>query len=140
MATVFAGLGLNQLGNESSYMKSGGSGIDPLSYMAGYALDKLTGGSDYGKQMMGQKPVAPTTPSSGAGLTQPTMQGGISPYAPTTGLSTPKAAIDPNTFTPIAGVDQQYPTYDFSTNNSNIGFNSSSPALNAWAIHSSGAR
>lgn len=137
MASAFSGLGLGQLGNESSYMKSGGSGIDPLSYMAGYALDKLTGGSDYGKQMMGQKPVAPT--STGAGLTQPTVQGGLSPYAPTTGLSVPKSAVDPNTFTPIAGVDVKYPTYDFSQNNLVSGFNSSSPALNAWANHSLGA-
>jgi hypothetical protein len=137
MATnPFANLGLSQIGNESSYISKGGSGVDPLSYMAGYALEKITGGSEIGKQMMG----AAKPPSSMPGLTQPTIQGGMAAYNPTYGMSVPKSPIDPNTITPINGIDNQYPTYDFSLNNTQSGFNHISPALSYWDSHSQGAK
>ena len=132
----FSYVGLGQFGNESSYISRGGSGVDPLSYMAGYALDKLTGGSDMGKKMMGAaKPPAPMS-----GLTQPTIQGGLAPYNPTYGLAAPKSSIDPNTFTSINGLDKQYPTYDFSSNNTQPGFQHTNSALSYWDNHSQGAK
>lgn len=46
-----------------SFQKAAGGQFNPLMYAAGYALDKLGGGSDMSQKMMGQsapRPVAPT--------------------------------------------------------------------------------
>jgi len=132
----FSGAGLNQFGNESSYISKSGSGVDPLSYMVGYALDKISGGSSIGKEMMG----AAKPPTSMPGLTQPTVQGGLAPYNPTYGLTAPKSQIDPSTITPIGSIDKQYPTYDFSSNNAATNLSNISPALSFWNDHSKGAQ
>jgi hypothetical protein len=136
----FSGAGLGQFGNESSYFSKGGSGVDPLSYMAGYALDKLTGGSDMGKKMMGSS-------SSMPGLTQP-VQGGMSPYNSTYGLSAPKTGIDPNTFTPIYPAYKPMEIRDYYSNNLGLGaannvqpnVDNVNPALSIWDTHVQGGQ
>ena len=134
MASPFADAGLGQFGKESQYFSKGGSGVDPLSYMAGYALDKLTGGSEMGQKMMGMAPVPPT-----GGLTQPTVTPGLS--VPSSGFSTglsasaPRSGVDPNTFVSVGGFPTTYPTYDFSQSPQAANLNNLSPALASWSSH-----
>ena len=132
MASPFADAGLGQFGKESQYFSKGGSGVDPLSYMAGYALNKLTGGSEMGQKMMGMAPVPPT-----AGLTQPTAAPGLSVPSQgfTSGLSAPKSAVDPNTFVSVGGFPTTYPTYDFTQSPQLANLNNLSPALASWSSH-----
>ena len=123
---------MGQFGKESQYFPKGGSGVDPLSYMVGYALNKLPGGSDMGQKMMGMAPVAPPT----AGLTQPTAAPGLSVPSQgfSNGLSAPRSAIDPNTFVSVGGVPTTYPTYDFSAN-PEMNMLNKAPALASWSSH-----
>jgi hypothetical protein len=136
MASPFANAGMSQFGSESKYMPAAGSsgagGFDPLSYMAGYALDKLTGGSEMGQKMMGMGSVPPP-----GGLTHPTAAPGLS--VPSQGFSnglsaTPRSAIDPNTFVSVGGFPTIYPTYDFSAN-PEMNMLNKAPALASWSSH-----
>tara|TARA_R110000868_G_scaffold114627_1_gene306912 strand:- start:2103 stop:2522 length:420 start_codon:yes stop_codon:yes gene_type:complete len=132
MASPFENAGMGQFGKESQYFSKDGSGVSPLSYMAGYALDKFTGGSEMGQKMMGMAPVPPTP-----GMTQPTLPPGLSVPSSgfANGLAAPRSGVDPNTFVSIGGLPTTYPTYDFSSTQQTANFNNLSPALASWSSH-----
>lgn len=54
-----------------SFMKAAAGQFNPLMYAAGYALDKLGGGSDMSQKMMGNAVPPPTQSALGQGLSMP---------------------------------------------------------------------
>ena len=131
MASPFADAGLSQFGKESQYFSKDGSGVNPLVALAGYALDKFSGGSEMGQKMMGMAPVPPTP-----GLTQPTLPPGLSVPSSgfANGLTAPRSSVDPNTFVSVGGFPTTYPTYDFSAN-PEMNMLNKAPALASWSSH-----